>query len=125
MKQKKTEIKDWQIKVVIAGTVFLVLWSGIFIGRGEWLYAICNAMWAFISYTVVRNMRNAKRLIEEIEKDDEKPSIVPPIFAYLLADAMKKAKEKDEEGTENKPSCSAENNDSIEFAHNAEGDGNA
>ena len=121
MKQKKTEIKNWQINVMIAVTAFLVIWSGIFIGRGEWLHAISNAMWAFVSYTVVRNMRNAKRLIEEIEKDDEKPSIAPLLIAYILADAMKKAKEKEEQGTENEPSCSAENNDNIEFVHNSEG----
>lgn len=121
MKQKKTEIKDWQINVMIAATAFLVMWSGVFIERGEYLYAICNAMWAFISYTVVRNMRNAKSLIEEMEKDDEKPSIAPLIIASILADAMKKAKEKEEQGTEKEPSCSAENNDNIEFVHNAEG----
>lgn len=119
MKQKKTEIKDWQIKVVIAGTVFLVLWSGIFIGRGEWLYAICNAMWAFVAYTTVRNVRNAKSLIEEIEKDDKKPSIVPLVIASILADAMEKTKEKDGEATEDNPSCPAENNDQIAFGNNS------
>lgn len=121
MKQNKTEIKNWQINVMIAATAFLVIWSGIFIGRGEWMYAISNAMWAFVSYTVVRNMQNAKSLIEEMEKDDEKPSIAPLIIASILADAMKKAKEKEEQGTEKEPSCSAENNDNIEFVHNAEG----
>ena len=121
MKQKKTEIKDWQINVMIAATISLVLITGVSIGKGEWLAAICNAMWTCVSYTAVRNARNAKSLIEEIEKDNKKPSITPLIIASILADAMKKAKEKDGEGTENKPSCYAENNDSIEFVHNAEG----
>lgn len=125
MKQKKTEIKNWQINVMIAATAFLAMWAGIFIERGEWPYAICNAMWVFVSYTVVRNMQNAKSLIEEIEKDDEKPSIAPLVIASILADAMEKAKEKEEQGAKKEPSCSAENNDNIEFAHNAEGGNNA
>lgn len=125
MKQKKTQIKNWQINVMIAITILLVLITGVSIGKGEWTNAICNAMWAFVSYTVVRNMRNAKSLIEEIEKDDEKPSIDHIIIASILADAMKKDIEKEEQGTENEPSCSAENNDNIEFVHNAEGGCNA
>lgn len=104
MKQKKTEIKDWQIDVMIAATILLVLTTGVFIGKGEWISAICNAMWAFVAYTAVRNARSAKSLIEEIEKDNKKPSITPLIIAYILADAMKKAEEKDGEGTEDKPS---------------------
>ena len=121
MKQKKTEIKNWKINIMIAATISLVLITGVSIGKGEWLDAICSAMWAFVSYTAVRNMRNLKSLIEEIEKDDEKPSIAPLIIASILADAMKKAKEKEEQGIEKEPSCSAENNDNIEFVHNAEG----
>lgn len=117
MKQKKTEIKNWQIDIMIAVTILLVLTTGVSIGKGEWIAAICNAMWAFVSYTVARNARNAKSLIEEMEKVDD----VLPYAAALAIIARHLKDESEHKKEDNEPSCSAENNDNIEFAHNTEG----
>ena len=84
---------------------------------GEWSIAVgILFMSVCLALIVLQGNKNA-RALEEMKKVDD----VLPYAAALAVIAHHMKDESEQEKKENKPSCSAENNDNIEFVHNAEG----
>lgn len=112
MNKKEIKVKNWMVVVSIIITIMLIFMAGISLGLGKPGNAICNALWAVVSYFNVRSLIASQEMKEV--NDATRNIVLTALTASILKDAKKK---KDDNSA---PSCSAENNDNIAFHNIAE-----
>ena len=100
--------------IVLAFDFFVI---GFNVACGKWVNAVGLLLMSVCLFICVyQGNKNAKTL-EEVKKVDD----VLPYAAALAVIARHLKDESEHEKEDSEPSCSAENNDNIEIAHNAKG----
>lgn len=111
MKQKNLNIVAG---VVLAFDFFVI---GFNVALGKWVTAVGLFFMSVCLFLCIYQGNKATKALEEMKKTDD----VLPYAAALAIIARHLKDESEHEKKDNEPSCSAENNDRIEFVHNAEG----
>ena len=111
MKQKKLNIVAG---VVLAFDFFVI---GFNVALGKWVTAVGLFFMSVCLFLCIYQGNKATKALEETKKIDD----VLPYAAALAIISRHLKDESEHEKKDNEPSCSAENNDDIEFVHNAEG----
>lgn len=98
--------------IVLAFDFFVI---GFNAACGKYLNTVGLLIMAICLLLIVYQGNKNTKALEEMKKVDD---VLP--YAAALAIIARHLKDESEK-KENEPSCSAENNDNIEFVHNAEG----
>lgn len=111
MKQKTLNIVAG---IVLAFDFFVI---GFNVALGKWVTAVGLFFMSVCLFLCIYQGNKATKALEETKKIDD----VLPYAAALAIIARHLKDESEHDKKDKEPSCSAENNDNIEFVHNAEG----